>query len=125
MSSQALLWISIGLIVVFAYLFWRSRRAALSPSRLRLRRQKYEVQDGASTYAEEPVERAHVKNLNVVFMYNGHSFDAYEVFGLPAGSGKSAIEEAYRKALTQNATESREFLEAAYQALIKKNVDRV
>ena len=117
MSSQVLLWISIGLIVVFAYLFWRSRRAALSPSRLKLKKTKYDVQQNSSPTYDEA--RTEVKNLNVIFMFNGHSFDAYEVFGLPAGSGLPAIEEAYIKALTSNASDSREFIEAAYQALIK------
>ena len=37
--------------------------------------------------------------LNVVFNYNGHSWDAYEVLGLPAGSSLEMVQQAYREAL--------------------------
>lgn len=58
------------------------------------------------------------KNLNVLFMYNGHSFDAHEVLGLPAGANRKMIEAGYQAALKSVRPESQEFLKAAYQALI-------
>ena len=58
------------------------------------------------------------KNLNVLFMYNGHSFDAHEVLGLPAGANRKMIEAGYQAALARMQPDSREFLKAAYQALI-------
>lgn len=42
-----------------------------------------------------------MKNLNVMFMYNGHSFDAYEVLGIPAGSSYQTAQKAYEE-LMQN-----------------------
>jgi hypothetical protein len=42
-----------------------------------------------------PVERP----LNVVFNYNGESWDAYEVLGLPAGSSLESVERAFQESL--------------------------
>ncbi|MGZ3721897.1 MAG: hypothetical protein ACXVA9_03130 [Bdellovibrionales bacterium] len=55
--------------------------------------------------------------LNVVFNYNGHSWDAYEVLGLPAGSSPEKVDEAYRSSIKTVDAGSRSFLEAAYRAI--------
>lgn len=62
-------------------------------------------------------EFASEKSLNVMFLYNGHNFDAYEVLGLPAGSRREQVESAYRRALSASAAESHGFYEAALQAI--------
>ena len=55
--------------------------------------------------------------LNVVFNYNGHSWDAYEVLGLPAGSGPEKVGEAYRESLKKVDPGSKGFIEAAHRAI--------
>jgi hypothetical protein len=55
--------------------------------------------------------------LNVVFNFNGHSWDAYEVLGLPAGSSPESVEKAYRAAIKTVDAGSKTFLEAAYHAI--------
>jgi hypothetical protein len=55
--------------------------------------------------------------LNVVFNYNGHSWDAYEVLGLPAGSSPEKVEQAYRESIKTVDPGSRPFMEAAYHAI--------
>lgn len=55
--------------------------------------------------------------LNVVFNYNGHSWDAYEVLGLPAGSSPDKVDAAYQESLSRVDSGSKAFLEAAYQAV--------
>jgi hypothetical protein len=63
-------------------------------------------------------ERPRVERpLNVVFNYNGHSWDAYEVLGLPAGSSLEKVEQAYQAHLASVDAGSRPFLEAAYAAI--------
>src|SRR5436305_1648949 len=52
--------------------------------------------------------------LNVVFNYNGHSWDAYEVLGLAAGSSPEKVEKAYRASLATVEPTSRSFMEAAF-----------
>lgn len=65
------------------------------------------------THIEPPGERP----LNVVFNFNGHSWDAYEVLGLPAGSAIEKVEIAYRESLLKMDPGSHPFLEAAYRAI--------
>ncbi len=55
--------------------------------------------------------------LNVVFNFNGHSWDAYEVLGLPAGSSPEKVEEAYRASVERVDNASKPFIDAAYQAI--------
>ncbi len=61
-----------------------------------------------------------IKNLNVMFMYNGHSWDAHEVLGVPAGSKMPAVQAAFELALKQSKPESHPFLETAYNAIRSK-----
>jgi hypothetical protein len=55
--------------------------------------------------------------LNVVFNFNGHSWDAYEVLGLPAGSSIEKVTQAFRNSMQSVDKESQPFLEAAYDAI--------
>lgn len=63
---------------------------------------------------------APAKNLNVMFIYNGHSWDAYEVLGVPAGASIKLVTEAYQVALRRADKESVDFLETAYRAILNK-----
>jgi hypothetical protein len=55
--------------------------------------------------------------LNVHFNYNGHSWDAFEVLGLPAGSSMEKVEAAYKESLARVDVGSRPFMEAAFKAI--------
>ena len=59
------------------------------------------------------------RDLNVVFQFNGHSFDAYEVLGLPAGSAREQVEKAYSEAISKGEAESKEFLDLAYKSILQ------
>lgn len=61
----------------------------------------------------------HEKTLNVIFNYNGHSWDAFEVLGLPAGSSKEEARVAFEKMKAGVATESQEFLTAALDSILR------
>lgn len=58
-----------------------------------------------------------VRSLTVYFNYNGHSFEAHEVLGVPAGCNLTLAEEAFFIELNKNEPEAREFLQAAIKAL--------
>ncbi|GEM_PF-1548778 len=60
------------------------------------------------------------KNLNIMFMYNGHSFDAYEILGLPAGAGLSQIEKAHKELTLKHKGQLPILVGLAYQALKSK-----
>ncbi|MGE0634102.1 MAG: hypothetical protein AB7O96_16930 [Pseudobdellovibrionaceae bacterium] len=59
------------------------------------------------------------KNLNVMFIYNGHNWDSYEVLGVPAGSSLSSIQKAYKESLARTNSQSHDFINAAYQAILQ------
>lgn len=72
------------------------------------------------TVIESPEKVQKAKNLNVIFMYNAHTWDAYEVLGVPAGASIKTVTEAYQKALRTCDKESIEFFETAYKAILSK-----
>lgn len=58
-----------------------------------------------------------VKSLNVLFNWNGHTWDAYEVLGIPAGSSSEAAHAAFERAAALADTETLPFLRAAFEAI--------
>lgn len=72
----------------------------------------------AASPVKSPSERP--KNLNIMFNYNGHSWDAYEVLGVPAGANLKLVTEAYQKAIRNSERDSMEFLETAYLAILNR-----
>lgn len=61
------------------------------------------------------------KSLNVMFNYNGHAWDAYEVLGVPAGASLKSVTDAYQVALRRCDKSSVDFLETAYRAILNKD----
>ncbi len=59
------------------------------------------------------------KELNVLFNWNGHTWDAYEVLGIPAGSSSIAVEAAYERMCRSVRPDSIPFITAAYEAILK------
>ncbi len=81
-------------------------------------KKSYATQKDKDKFPKDKVAAA--KSLNVLFMYNGHDWDAYEVLGLPAGCGIHLVTKRYQE-LIQNAEEGKLlFYQAAYDAILKK-----
>ncbi len=59
------------------------------------------------------------KELTVHFNFNGHSFDAFEVLGLPAGSSLDKARKAHKDMKEKLRDESGELVDAALQAILK------
>lgn len=82
-----------------------------------------EGKGGSSKRSTDPAnagekEFAPRRSLNVIFNYNGHSWDAYEVLGIPAGSPIDKVNEAYQSCLSLVDQESRVFVDTAYQSIL-------
>lgn len=76
----------------------------------------------ASKFLPDPsmtLEQA--KCLNVIFMWNGHSWDAYEVFGLPAGSSIEIVKVRYEELITKSDEGQKQFLYLAYSSIVEKS----
>jgi L-asparagine transporter-like permease len=91
-----------------AFMLYRPQRKS---TRLNLRQT---LQDGKSHPSD-------VREVNVIFQYNGHDFDAYEVLGVPAGSRTDAIRTAYENSIASMDAEARDLLDMAFNAIMKKN----
>lgn len=142
MTSQGLLWLSVVLGGLLALGFLTGRQAVRPPSRLNLRAKAGSLGGGAvdrvpqrpgsnllshkltldsmvmdPATLEEVSVHSEEKSLNIMFMYNGHSWDAYEVLGIPAGSGQREVDEAFRRMISNSTTDSHEFLNAAYRVI--------
>jgi len=90
-------------ILVLLGVIYLRKRSPISGLKLKLR----------TSDRPSPLER----NLNIHFNYNGHSWDAYEVLGVPAGSSPESVRKAYEGMLAKLDPESRELVELAYKAI--------
>lgn len=105
-------WFYYASILILALVLFTRRRQQRS---MRLRLGGSTSQSGRGRLATQNQERV----LNVVFNYNGHSWDAHEVLGIPAGSSFDKVKAAYQASLAKVEADSHAFLEAAYQAIQK------
>ncbi len=60
------------------------------------------------------------RTLNVHFNFNGHSWDAFEVLGLPAGSSAEKVEAAFQQVRAKSDTTTHEFYQMAFDAIRKR-----
>ncbi len=122
MSSQAFFWVNVSLGLFLILIFLIGKRGIVAPSKLNLKKGRSGrgiVPKGAgfhSTSVDLANEVVGEKNLNVLFVYNGHTFDAYEVLGAPAGASLEMVQRFYQEALARKGKDA-DFLEAAYFAI--------
>ncbi len=123
MSSQSFLWLNIGIAFAVAALFIIGRTRIRAPAKLKLKNKNSLYSNHETHMMSEEINKVsgdsagETKSLNVIFMYNGHTWDAYEVFGVPAGSRPEVIKSAFELALKNSDPESHEFLKTAYRAI--------
>jgi hypothetical protein len=125
-AREIFLYYGTTIVAVILLLFYRRQKKGM---RLNLKLTKKPPADSEQGVVQleadpsrAPVGFSHIqpvgeRPLNVVFNYNGHSWDAYEVLGLPAGSSPDKVEQAFHTALNSVNAESRPFLEAAFRAI--------
>jgi|GEM_PF-3208854 len=59
------------------------------------------------------------RDLNVMFIYNGHDWDAYKVIGVPPGSSLVKVTEAYQQLIRNMDKDALPFVEAAYRTILE------
>ncbi len=136
MNSQEFL--TLNLVGAGAFVVWYllSRGGGKTPTRLDMKAKDSapplinpeppasarEVGPAAATRAavHPDLQEAKPKNLNVIFSYNSHTWDAYEVLGVPAGASIKTVTEAYQSQIRRCSKDSIEFFETAYNAILNK-----
>jgi len=141
-TSQQFLFLNFAILMIFVIWFLSARRSSQKkPTVLDLKRggeapggvlqtTPENKPAGSSKYTHPKYQKfldtealksgGEPKELNVLFNYNGHTWDAYEVLGVPAGADLVMVTQAYQAMLKQAAAESHEFLETAYRAILDK-----
>ena len=105
------------LIALIVISFIIVKRGPRNPTRLRLKNPRPRPNQPTVTVKPHANDVASEKSLNVFFNYNGHSWDAYEVLGVPAGSSLDAVRRAFHKAQSKQNGEAYDFVEAAFRAI--------
>ncbi len=61
------------------------------------------------------------RQLNILFLYNGHDWDAHQVLGIPAGTSLSVVTQRYQQLIKSSDAGQIQFFEAAYRAILKSS----
>lgn len=101
-----------GAIVTLLLIFFFFSKTKQQPSRL-----NFKKGDTPLSQAQKALEGSAGNSLNVIFNYNGHSFDAYEVLGVPAGSTLEEIQQIYQKNRQISDPASQEFFRVAFESI--------
>ncbi len=118
MNSQSIFGIVAVFVLYFTWVFYRGRNGFVQPARLALKN-KDSIPPTENNNHTAAAKSQKVRILSIHFNYNGHSFEAHEVLGLPPGSSIVHVEEAYLKAVQSAQPESKEFLDHAVEAVRK------
>ncbi len=94
-----------ALVIMLLYLFFKDRKQKPNS--------KFDINKKSKPLDSSSFFKTEGKELNVLFNFNGETFDAYEVLGVPAGSPLDEVEKAYKK------TDKNEFQKAAFDAIKK------
>lgn len=123
LTLENFLWLQAGLVILGAIYILR-RASAGGGMRMRWQRsgrilpeemaRPTEMWGGPAT---KPRGTTSDRSLNVHFNFNGHSWDAYEALGLPAGAGLEKAEAAYAQAVSKMEPGSKEFYDHALDAI--------
>ncbi len=107
--------------VIILFLLYRRDHKAQKPSKLNFFKDKRTLEGGSEFEAifKEKQENndQYEKVLNILFQFNGETWDAYEVLGLPAGSNIPEAKIALDRAIKEG-RDSEAFLKAAYEAIV-------
>lgn len=117
--------------ILFLWLFLRRFEVErLKPSKLNMQNNKNNSGNNqdlvkAPLQVMDPITREQrrqsqgkARDLNARFIYNGHTFDAYEILGLPAGASKEKIKEAFLNSKSKlSAGNSPDLIDLAFKVL--------
>jgi hypothetical protein len=123
-GQQEFLLINFILIAIFGVLFLVGRRSALKNSpNFKMTADYAESQNKAKLKVIgenlEDLNSEKIKSLNVMFLYNGHIWDAHEVLGIKPGCSIDEIKVAFEKVISKNDAGAHEFIKTALAAIFQ------
>lgn len=134
-NSQLLLFLNLGFGLLLVLYFVLGRPKPKQPTKLNMRAKdsgdkKTQVLEPESpkTLAVQQAEPREVgrsegsrsegsRSLSVIFMYNGHDWEAHDVLGVPQGASMHEITKVYQELVKKTDARSLQFYEQAYNAI--------
>jgi len=80
-----------------------------------------QLSNTSGSFEADSRSSAQERSLGVLFMYNGHDWEAHQVLGLPQGASMHQITVTYQELIKKSDPSTFEFFEAAYTALSEKH----
>lgn len=107
-------------VIVTALLFFilRGRRRA-RPTKLDMRGFRVQGSSEFERFQGDGLDEGQPRELTVIFNYNGHAWDAFEVLGVPAGARLEDVRKAYDDLRRIDDVEAQAFYRAAFTAIEK------
>lgn len=114
--------ILVGAMLLSLYLL-RFQKRHPTPLNLFARRQPLSegVSQSRPSTAAAAIARSAATELTVMFNYNGHSWEAHEALGVPAGCSESIARGAHAHLIRGLGADSREFFDLALSAILSRN----
>lgn len=84
-------------------------------------RQQWLEPESASAIAADAEPRDVSRSLSVIFMYNGHDWEAHDVLGVPQGSSMHEVTMAYQGLVKTADPRSLSMYEQAYAAIAQRH----
>ncbi|MES2770129.1 MAG: hypothetical protein V4596_13370 [Bdellovibrionota bacterium] len=106
--------------VIILFILYKRDNKSQKPSKLNFSKNKRTIEAGEfeAVFREKQENNdQYEKVLNILFQFNGETWDAYEVLGLPAGSNIPEARVAFERALKEG-KDSEAFLKAALNAIV-------
>ena len=128
-NSQLLLYINLGIGLLLVLYFMSGRHKPKPPTRLNMRAKEPEDKAGSKkpVVLEPEVVKAHLepppitRSLSVIFMYNGHDWEAHDVLGVPQGASMHEVTQVYQQIVKKTDARSLQFYEHAYAAISERH----
>ena len=135
-NSQLLLFLNLGIGLLLVLYYVLGRHKPKQPTRLNMRAKNSDKkmpivleaegkQEVAVTGELHDVSQGRLegsrtdgsRSLAVIFMYNGHDWEAHDVLGVPQGASMHQVTMAYQELVKKTDARSLQFYEHAYSAI--------
>lgn len=112
MTQQQFLYLNLAIIGILFLGYFIFKRKPSEPSSINFRAKG----DQAEVRAAQGISQK--RPSGVVFNYNGHTWDAYEVLGVSKGASIEEIKSAFNKSLEKSDVNSHDFLKEALHTVL-------
>jgi len=118
-NSQLLLFLNLGFGILLVLYFVLGRPKAKQPTKLNMRGKESGEKTMQVLEPEnlKPARAEESRSLSVIFMYNGHDWEAHDVLGVPQGASMHEVTKVYQELVKKTDSRSLQFYEHAYNAI--------